>query len=45
MTLYDKSEASDLAPNQKKALKNALEVELRSRQSKASRAKFGRRRQ
>jgi hypothetical protein len=45
MTLYDKSEASDLAPRQKKALKVALEAELASRKSKQSGAKFRRSRQ
>jgi hypothetical protein len=32
MTLYDKSEASDLTPREKQALKSAIEVELRARQ-------------
>lgn len=45
MTLYDKSEASDLTPRQKKALKVALEAELASRKSKHSGAKFRRSRQ
>jgi len=39
MTLYDKSEASDLGPKQKKALKVALEAELASRHSKQFAAK------
>jgi hypothetical protein len=34
MTLYGKDEASDLTSNEKKALKSALETELRSRQAK-----------
>jgi mRNA-degrading endonuclease RelE of RelBE toxin-antitoxin system len=33
MTLYDKDEASDLSPRTKKALKSALENELRARQA------------
>ncbi len=32
MTLYDKDEASDLAPKEKQALKNAIEAELKARQ-------------
>jgi len=44
MTLYDKNEASDLAPRQKKALKVALEAELALRQSKRFAAKPRRRR-
>jgi mRNA-degrading endonuclease RelE of RelBE toxin-antitoxin system len=32
MTLYNKDEASDLSPREKKALKGALENELRARQ-------------
>jgi hypothetical protein len=32
MTLYDKSEASDLTPREKQALKSAIEVEFRARQ-------------
>jgi len=39
MTLYDKSEASDLATKQEQALKVALEAELKSRRSKKSAAK------
>jgi hypothetical protein len=31
MTLYDKSEASDLTPSERKTLKTALEAELRVR--------------
>lgn len=31
MTLYDKSEAADLTPAQKKALKSAIEGELKAR--------------
>ena len=42
MAIYDKSEASDLTAKQKKALKNALEVELGLRQSKQSRARLRR---
>ncbi len=34
MTLYGKEEASDLTSNEKKALKSALEAELRVRQAK-----------
>jgi mRNA-degrading endonuclease RelE of RelBE toxin-antitoxin system len=33
MTLYDKDEASDLSPSVKKALKHAIETELRARQA------------
>lgn len=33
MTLYDKDEASDLTPKEKKALKSALEAELHARQA------------
>jgi hypothetical protein len=33
MTIYDKDEASDLSPSMKKALKGALETELRARQA------------
>jgi hypothetical protein len=43
MTLYNKNEASDLAPQQKKALKGALEAELSSRQSKRFATKSRRR--
>jgi len=32
MTLYDKDEASDLTPKEKKALRSALEAELKARQ-------------
>jgi len=34
MTLYDKDEASDLTPREKKALRDALENELQARQAK-----------
>jgi hypothetical protein len=34
MTLYDKDEAADLTPKEKKMLKNAIEAELQSRQAK-----------
>jgi hypothetical protein len=34
MTLYGKDEASDLTPNEKKALRTALETELRARRAK-----------
>ncbi|MGB7844471.1 MAG: hypothetical protein WBL63_02565 [Candidatus Acidiferrum sp.] len=34
MTLYDKDEAADLTPKEKKMLKNAIEVELQARQAK-----------
>ncbi len=44
MTLYDKDEASDLTPKQKKILKSAIESELRARQTaKVSEAKKSRR--
>ena len=33
MTLYDKNEAADLTPKEKKMLKNAIETELQSRQA------------
>ena len=33
MTLYDKDEASDLTPDEKQTLRNAIEVELRARQA------------
>jgi len=33
MTLYGKDEASDLTAKQRKALKNAIEIELRARQA------------
>lgn len=39
MTLYDKSEASDLTPKQKQTLKTAIEAEIRARQA----ARFTRR--
>jgi len=32
MTLYDKSEASDLTPRERQALKSAIEAELRARE-------------
>jgi hypothetical protein len=34
VTLYDKNEATDLTPKQKKALKSAIEAELQARESK-----------
>jgi hypothetical protein len=34
MTLYDKDEAADLTPKERKTLKNAIETELQSRQAK-----------
>jgi hypothetical protein len=34
MTLYDKDEASDLTPKEKKALKSAIESEARARQAR-----------
>jgi len=34
MTLYDKDEAADLTPKEKKMLKDAIETELRARQAK-----------
>jgi hypothetical protein len=43
MTLYDKNEASDLTPPQKKALRTALEGELADRQIKRAASKFRRR--
>lgn len=45
MTLYDKNEASDLTPPQKKALRAALEGELADRQNKRAVSKFRRRKQ
>jgi hypothetical protein len=46
MTLYGKDEASDLTPNERKALKNAIEAELHSRQAaRLYRAKKSRRTQ
>ena len=33
MTIYDKAEAADLTPKEKKALKGAIEAELHARQS------------
>jgi hypothetical protein len=47
MTLFDKSEASDLSPKEKKALKAAMEAEVRARETrrKAENRKAGRRRQ
>ncbi len=35
MTLYYKSEAEDLTPNEKKTLKGAIETELKERKSKS----------
>jgi|SRR6266853_2264442 len=44
MTLYGKDEASDLTPNERKALKSAIETELHSRQgARFHRAKKSRR--
>jgi hypothetical protein len=34
MTLYDKDEAADLTPKEKRMLKDAIEMELRARQAK-----------
>src|ERR1700681_3897454 len=34
ITLYDKNEAADLTPKEKKALKSAVEAELKARQAK-----------
>ncbi len=34
MTLYDKDEASDLTPKERKALRSALEAELKARQGR-----------
>lgn len=34
MTLYDKDEAADLTPKEKKMLKSAIEMELQARQAK-----------
>jgi hypothetical protein len=39
MTLYDKNEASDLTPKQKRALRDALTAELALRQSMQSRTR------
>ena len=36
MTLYDKDEAADLTPKEKRALKAAIEIELQARQTKRS---------
>src|SRR5208282_3773031 len=45
MTLYDKNEAADLTPREKKALKAAIEAELQARQAgRLSRIKRSRRR-
>jgi hypothetical protein len=33
MTIYDKNEAADLTPREKKALKTAIEAELQARQA------------
>jgi hypothetical protein len=33
ITLYDKDEASDLTPKEGRALKSAIEIELRARQA------------
>jgi hypothetical protein len=35
MTLYNKAEAADLTPGETKALKNAIDAELRARQAKS----------
>jgi hypothetical protein len=45
MTLYDKSEASDLTPKQKEILKDTLGTELRARRAKLSNDKTKRSRQ
>jgi hypothetical protein len=37
MTLYDKNEAADLTPKEKKALQEAITAELKSRQTKRAR--------
>jgi len=42
MTLYDKDEAADLTPTQKKTLKAALEVELEARAVKRTARRPGR---
>lgn len=34
ITLYDKNEAADLTPKEKRALKSAVEAELKARQAK-----------
>lgn len=39
MTLYDKDEAADLTPKEKKALKDAVETELKARSKAAAREK------
>ena len=36
MTLYDKNEAVDLTPNEKKILKTAIENELNARKAKGT---------
>jgi len=43
MTVYDKNEAADMTPSQKKALKGAVEAELRTRTSRHASAKRSRR--
>jgi hypothetical protein len=44
MTLYDKSEAADLTAKEKKALKAAIESELKEREIRRSKARRPRRR-
>ena len=39
MTLYDKDECSDLAPTEKKALKAALQQELKARETARTKRK------
>jgi hypothetical protein len=41
MTLFDKDEASDLSPREKKALKAAIEAELGAREAQRERRKRG----
>ncbi len=47
MTLYDKNEAADLTPKEMKALKNAIEAEVKAREAKrrVREGKLGRTRQ
>jgi hypothetical protein len=44
MTLFDKNEASDLSPKEKKALKAAIEAELDAREAQRELRKQGSRR-
>jgi hypothetical protein len=44
MTLFDKDEASDLSPKEKKTLKAAIEAELGAREARKERRKGNSRR-